>query len=558
MGLKRISINLTIIMADSSDRAIEHKRATRGNTPREGNPSQNGNPSRDGNTSKDRTGKNDRQRRDNRPKKDNRTERHGHSTPNTNMSTGVVPGKTEPVEAAATLNESIVEDLPKAILDFDDMSFLPETLLTSIYDYGFKYPSPVQSRSIHIINAGHDTIVQSESGTGKTGAFVIGALSVIEPAKRYPQILIIANTHPLATQIALVVERLSAKLDVSVCLCVGGGKMRPSDNVKMARKSHILVGTPGRMKDIALKGVFKPQDIKIIIMDEADELLKDDFCNDIRDIVGQVSKDTQICTFSATYTERSYNLAKNVLMTDPYEIVIEQEQLSTDRIQQFKIILDPQTRSYRNYRRQREEVERIKVDVLKELANNLTINQAIIFTNHKNTAHLIRDELMRIGFAATGMITSDSDSVTREQVLCQFRLCQIKFLISTDLISRGIDIDDLRCVVNFDFPNTPESYIHRIGRSGRYGGHGIAINLVTFDESYLLTQLSTDYGIVIDDMPEIEDVNRMLTNFEPPDGKASSSQNYNPSGQKFRIGTSSSSISIINTTQDKPHRTEQS
>lgn len=479
---------------------------------------------------------------DNKPdnKKENKSENKSDNKPE---------NKTE---AVAQIVESAIVDLPKAIQDFDDMNFLPNEILTSIYDYGFKYPSPVQSRSIHIINAGHDMIVQSESGTGKTGAFVIGALSVIEPEKIHPQIIIIANTHPLANQISLVVERLSVKLGIKVCLCVGGGKMRPDQNVKIAKRSHVLVGTPGRLKDIALKNAFKPQDIKIIIMDEADELLKDDFCNDVRDIVGQVSKDTQICTFSATYTERSYNLAKNTLMNDPYEVVIEQEQLSTDRIQQYKIIVDPgqQNRSYRNHRRQREDTERIKLEVLKELANNLTINQAIIFTNHKNSAYMIRDELMRIGFAATGIVTSESDSVTREQVLCQFRLCQIKFLISTDLISRGIDIDDLRCVINFDFPKSSESYIHRIGRSGRYGGHGIAINLITYDDAYLLTQLKTEYGIIIDDMPILDDVNRILTGFESPDGKASSSQNYKAvTTQNFKIGSTNSIVMINNTHQ---------
>jgi translation initiation factor 4A len=430
-------------------------------------------------------------------------------------------------------NAEIVEnnegfDLPDSIEDFEDMRFLPEDLLTAIYDYGFKYPSTVQSRSIHIINSGHDMIVQSDSGTGKTGAFTIGTLSIIEPERRHPQALIIANSHPLANQIEIVVSKLSERMGVDVCLCVGGGKggggMRPEQNAKIARKSHILVGTPGRMKDLALRGVFKPQDIKVLIMDEADELLKRDFRDDIQDIVGQVSEDTQICTFSATYTESSYALARNEMMKNPYEIVIQQEQLSTDRIHQYKVTLVPE--DYGNWRKKKAELEWQKIGVLIDLANRLTINQAIIFTNQIDTAYKVRDQLMKNGFIATDVVTSNTNPVDREKILRQFRLGQIKFLISTDLISRGIDIDDLRCVINFDFPKNSESYIHRIGRSGRFGGNGVAINLMTYDDRYLLTELRGSYKVEIDDMPAIDDINQVLNCFDPPSDKASSSQNY--------------------------------
>lgn len=438
---------------------------------------------------------------------------------------------------------SIVEtaphgELPKSIEDFDDMEFLSPEILSSIYEYGFKYPSPVQARSIHIINSKNDTIVQSDSGTGKTGAFVIGMLSLIDPQIKTPQAIMIANSRPLAGQIMRVVERLSSKLDITVCLCVGGGTMRSDENAEIAKRSQILIGTPGRLRDISTKKkpVFMPNDIKILIMDEADELLKDDqhkggFRADIRDIVNQISKTTQICMFSATYSESSYSLAKKI-MNDPYEIVIQQEQLSTDRILQFKIEVSASS-NYRNYKRQMDECEQYKIKILIDLANRLTLNQAIIFTNNKNTAFKIRDGLYQNGFESIGMISSETDAESREKTLCQFRLTQIKFLISTDLISRGIDIDDLRCVINFDFPKSTESYIHRVGRTGRYGGQGVAINFVTQshsrrqgDDMDILYQLSRQYSIDIGDMPSIEEVNEILTGFSPPTNKASSSQNY--------------------------------
>ena len=432
----------------------------------------------------------------------------------------------EKQEASAQIVENNEEfDLPNSIDDFEEMDFLSDELAKAIGDYGFKFPSPVQARSIHIINSGHDMVVQSESGTGKTGAFAIGTLSIVDASERYPQAIIIANTRPLANQIFMVIKRFAAELGVSACLCVGGGKMKSDQNAKVARRSHILVGTPGRLKDIALKDIFNPEDIRIVVMDEADELLKDDFCMDIKDIIGQVSEDTQICTFSATYTETSYSLAKKI-MKNPYEIVIEQEKLSTDKIQQFIVMLEPPRGGYHNRRGMAEEIEYNKRMILVDFANRLTLNQAIIFTNHKNAAYRIRDELMRNGFPATGVITSETEAETREKILCQFRLSQIKFLISTDLISRGIDIDDLRCVINFDFPTESETYIHRIGRSGRFGGKGVAINLATFNDSHLLTQLRSDYGITIEELPDIDDVNAILTGFEPPSGKASSSQNY--------------------------------
>ncbi len=403
------------------------------------------------------------------------------------------------------------DDLPEFVDDFEKMN-LSLDLMKGVFGYGFKYPSPIQSRTIHIINNGHDLIAQSQSGSGKTGAFAIGSLSNIDVTKRYPQVLILANTRILADQIMKVTQNISMYMNIEISLCVGGGtgqKNNGHSNTQQLKTSQVLIGTPGRICDMLSNNVFDGKKIRTLIMDESDALLKDDFRPQIIEIISKIGAKTQICIFSATYTKETLQTTENFLR-NPYRITIEKEDLSVKNVKQYRI--DVQYEIY-------------KLATLRDIFTKLTISQMIIFVNSIRSAEELRNKLMDNDVQA-GMIHGKMSSIDRENVLKEFRLSYIKILISTDVMCRGIDIDDLRIVINYDMADYPDTYIHRVGRSGRYGGQGIAINFCTYDDYHKIRTLERDYGVLIRSMPNPNEVNEYLTGMKPPDGKVLSSKNY--------------------------------
>jgi superfamily II DNA/RNA helicase len=401
------------------------------------------------------------------------------------------------------------EVLPETIDDFEEMTFLTMELARGIHRYGFKRPSPIQSKTIHVINSGCDLIAQSQSGTGKTGAFTIGALSRINVNENFPQVLIIVHTRTLATQIVKVVENLTHYMKINISLCIGGEKNKTDQNIKTTQNAHILIGTPGRICELIKKRAFNPINIKTLIMDEADELLKDDFRDQIVNIITSISKTTQICIFSATFTPDILRLTEN-FMNDPYRITIQKEDVSLDLIKQYNIDV-------------RE--ERYKFDTLKDLNKKLCISQMIIFVNSVPKAIKLRNTMIDDGFDV-GLVHGKMNNSEREEILRQFRLGETRTLISTDVMSRGIDIDDLKIVINYDIATDNESYIHRIGRSGRFGSQGVAINFCTYDDRYRIKSIERHYGITIPVMPIPDTINEYLTGIKSPDNKVCSSNNY--------------------------------
>ena len=400
-------------------------------------------------------------------------------------------------------------ELPESVNDFEDMKFLTEGLFRGIYEYGFKYPSPIQSKTVHIINSGCDLIAQSQSGSGKTGAFAIGSLSRVDVKTSHPQIVIIANTRLLALQIHKVVENIAKYMGIEVVACVGGQKNNSQMNAQQIKHAHVLVGTPGRMSEMLTKRAFDGKKVKTLIMDETDVLLKDDFRPQIIDIIEKLSDKTQICIFSATFTKDTLLLTEKFLR-DPYRVTVEKEAVSVRGIKQYKVDV---------------RYERNKFATLTDLFTKLTFNQMIIFVRSIKSAEDLRNRLMDQNIQA-GLVHGKMNSFDRENVLKEFRLSYIKILISTDVMCRGIDIDDLRIVINYDMPEDDETYIHRVGRSGRYGGQGVAINLCTFDDSHKIRILTREYNLDIQDMPDPEDVNMHLIGMAPPEGKVSSAKNY--------------------------------
>jgi superfamily II DNA/RNA helicase len=312
----------------------------------------------------------------------------------------------------------------------------------------------------------------------------------------------------LALQIQMVVHNISKHMGISVVACVGGHRGN-YQNDRQIQNSHVLVGTPGKINELLSKNIFDGKKIRILVMDETDVLLKDDFKPQIIDIIKSIDKSTQICIFSATFTKETLLLTEDFLR-DPYRVTVVNEQLSVKDIMQYKIDVG---------------YEKNKFTTLMDLFSKLTFNQMIIFVKSIRTAEDLRNDLMDKGIQA-GLIHGRMESVDREGVLMEFRLSYIIILITTDLMCRGIDIDDLRIVINYDMPDDKETYLHRVGRSGRYGGQGIAINFCTHDDFHKINQICREYRINVQDMPDPEEVNALLIGMKPPTGKVSSAKNY--------------------------------
>lgn len=397
---------------------------------------------------------------------------------------------------------------------FDDISFLAENLnlLKGIFEYGFRTPSKIQNLTLDKIHSGIDIIAQSQSGTGKTGAFCIGALSRIDVNLIAPQVIILANTRELATQIHLVITELAKHMNINISLCIGGGKTLSDNNktrtynsennrIKTSyskdnslNKSHVLVGTPGKMDELLRRKFINPRQIKLIILDEADILLNDNFVLQIKAIFETLSVNAQVCIFSATYQENILKLA-NIVMRTPEMILLKQEELSLELIKQYYIDVDQ---------------EKFKYLTLQDLYKQLRIGQCIIFVNSKYTVDKLVTWLIEDGHDTVGKIHGGMDSLTRINTLNDFRKGKMRVLVSTDVLSRGIDIQQIGIVINYDLPMDRSQYLHRIGRSGRYGKIGIAINLVSKRDISLIKDLEYFYKVNITEMPEFDFVNNQL------------------------------------------------
>jgi superfamily II DNA/RNA helicase len=381
---------------------------------------------------------------------------------------------------------------------FDDMEFLNFELMKGIFDYGFQNPSRIQNLTIKNIFDGYDIIAQSQSGTGKTGAFTIGALSVVDPNLNHPQIIILATTRELATQIHFVISNISKHMNIRIGLAIGGTKIvneATRDPYKHIRNSHILIGTPGRIFDYIERKAFNPKKIKMFIMDEADALLKDDFVEQIQTIFNQLDSACQIVIFSATYTDKILEIADAITSEPKKKLMMKYEELSLDLIKQYKVEV---------------RYENIKYSTLADLYTKLQIGQCIIFVNSINTANNLEKRLIKDGFGVS-KIHGELETDKRTSVLKDFRIGLTRVLIATDVLSRGIDIEQIGIVINYDLPRDYASYIHRIGRSGRFGKIGVAINFVTDNDHVNLKGLEAHYKIKIDDMPSPNTINNFLS-----------------------------------------------
>jgi len=370
----------------------------------------------------------------------------------------------------------------EAIETFDGMD-LPEELLRGIYSYGFERPSAIQQRGIRPILDGRDTIGQAQSGTGKTATFTIGALQRIDYSNRECQALILAPTRELAQQIQKVVLALGDYLKIRCHACIGGTSVR-DDIDRLRDGQHCVVGTPGRVMDMLGKRHLRADNLLVFVLDEADEMLSRGFKDQIYDIFKTLPANVQVCLFSATMAPEILDLTTK-FMRDAVRILVKKDELTLEGIRQFYVAI---------------EKEEWKLDTLCDLYETLTITQAIIYCNTRRKVDFLADQMTKRDFTVSTM-HAELDQKERDLIMREFRSGSSRVLISTDLLARGIDVQQVSLVINYDLPQNMENYLHRIGRSGRFGRKGVAINFVTNNDVRAMKEIERYYHTQIEEMP---------------------------------------------------------
>ena len=364
---------------------------------------------------------------------------------------------------------------------FEKMN-LNENLLRGIYAHGFSKPSAIQQRAIVPITSGRDVIVQSQSGTGKTGVFAVSSLQIVDFALMEPQVLILSNTRELAEQTQKVLLALGDFLSVRVHCCVGGRSM--DEDMKILQQGvHIISGTPGRVFDMINRKVLKTRSVKLLILDEADEMLNHGFKTQIYEIYRYLPP-LQIVIVSATLPKAVLDIT-NLFMKNPLRILVKRDELTLDGIKQFFIHV---------------EQDKWKFDTLCDLYETLTITQAVIFCNTKERVEWLAAKMKAAHFTVS-YIHGSMVQKERDRIMSEFRNGNYRVLIASDIWGRGLDVQQVSLVINYDLPNNRELYIHRIGRSGRFGRKGVAINFVIDEEMAKLRDLEQYYATQIDEMP---------------------------------------------------------
>jgi translation initiation factor 4A len=378
------------------------------------------------------------------------------------------------------------EQLPlgeRCFNSFEEMC-LPDNLLRGVFGHGFERPSDIQRKGIVPIKEGRDILAQAQSGTGKTGTFTIGSLCRVDPALKRVQVLILVPVRELAQQIETVVKAISAHMGVSVYSATGGTPLR--DDIRAIEKgAQFLIGTPGRIWDLMNRNVLHRDQIRVLIMDEADQMLEDRFKEQVMLILEKgFPKETQVALFSATMPQEVVEVA-NSLLQDPVRILIPPEAVPLDGIKQYYVMLQK---------------EEWKYDTLCDLYQHLNINQALIYTNKRQRAEWLAEKMTGQGFPLS-FIHGEMEVEERKRRMRDFRNGNVRVLISTDLLARGIDVQQVSLVINYELPTQRENYIHRIGRSGRFGRKGVTINLISADEATAMEEIEKHFGIKVEELP---------------------------------------------------------
>jgi len=389
-------------------------------------------------------------------------------------------------------------------LEWEDFS-LKRDLLMGIFEAGYERPSPIQEESIPVALTGRDILARAKNGTGKTAAFVVPILERINPKLNKIQSLILVPTRELAMQTSQVCKTLGKHLGINVMVTTGGTALR-DDIVRLQDPVHIVVGTPGRILDLASKNVADLSECPSFIMDEADKLLSIEFTPVIEQLLKFHPKDRQVMLFSATFPLSVKDFSDRN-MNDPYEINL-MDELTLRGITQYYAFVE----------------EKQKVHCLNTLFSKLQINQSIIFCNSTNRVELLAKKITELGYSC---FYSHAKMVqqARNRVFHDFRNGVCRNLVCSDLLTRGIDIQAVNVVINFDFPKNAETYLHRIGRSGRYGHLGLAINLINWEDRFNLYNIEKDLGTEIQPIPA--NIDKSLYVYDNPENIPRPVNNYN-------------------------------
>jgi translation initiation factor 4A len=396
-------------------------------------------------------------------------------------------GEAPPVATLDISGSTVVESSSvKVYSSFDDMD-LPMELLRGIYSFGFEKPSRIQEKAIMPIVEGHDILAQAQSGTGKTGTFVIGSLTKIDVNVMKPQVLVMVPTRELAQQIAKVATAIGSYLGgkgIRVYSATGGPPVH-EDIRALDRGVHFLVGTPGRIYDLLNRKAFSTSTVRVLILDEADQMLEDRFREQVHCILSIGFPDsTQVALLSATMVPEVVEVART-LLRNPTQILLPADEVTLDGIKQYFVQV---------------ERDEQKLDTLCDLYEHLSISQALIYCSTRQKVEWLSSQMIHRGFDLK-FIHGDMDIHERRERMEAFRSGQCRVLISTDLLARGIDVQQVSLVINYELPIQRENYIHRIGRSGRFGRKGASINLVTERERRVQADIEDFYKTTIGELP---------------------------------------------------------
>lgn len=380
--------------------------------------------------------------------------------------------------------ESVENDEIKVISNWDDFD-LDDNILRGIYSYGFEKPSQIQQTAILPILEKKDVIAQAPSGTGKTGAFTVSSLQRLDLTSDTTQVLILAPTHELVKQIHNVVCSIGDVMKgLRVKLLVGGTSVSEDSHELRNNVPHVIIGSVGRVSDMIRRRNIQTKNIKLFVLDEADEMLSGGFIDNIRDMFITFGEDIQTAIFSATLPKEIIELTDRFMKT-PTRITMEAEKLNLEGIQQFFVALSNDHEKYAT---------------LMDLFSKLTINQTIVYANSVNRVVDLYDAMKKDGCAVC-CIHSNMTTQERQQSLQAFRAGEYRVLISSNVTARGIDVQQVSFVINFDIPRCVHNYLHRIGRSGRWGRKGMAINFITREDVSIMKNIERHYKSTINELP---------------------------------------------------------
>jgi superfamily II DNA/RNA helicase len=362
---------------------------------------------------------------------------------------------------------------------------MDHNILRGIYSHGFEKPSPIQQKAIKPILLRKDIIAQAQSGTGKTAAFTIGALSIIDLNDKNTQVLILSPTRELSLQTSSVIKSIGSLMDgLNIQTFYGGSSYDESNDFLRKNVPHIICGCPGRVCDMLRRNKITNKGIKLIILDEADEMLSTGFKEQVYNIFQYLNSDIQVALFSATLPTHIFPIIKKI-MRNPVKICVKAEQLTLEGIAQYYVAIDD---------------DRQKYATLKDIFSFITLSQCIIYCNSVKRVADLFEAMCEDGFPVC-CIHSNMEKSARDATFSEFRNGKSRVLISSNVTARGIDIQQVSTVINFDIPKDIHTYLHRIGRSGRWGRKGVGINFVTRRDVGKLKEIESYYACEIKEMP---------------------------------------------------------